>query len=68
MTSPIKEEWRHDSEGDLDDIVVPNVSTFHMERLDVNRWWIGIYRADGTMVHIDLTTEGSGVIATRRED
>jgi deoxycytidylate deaminase len=62
------EGWCDDDDGRLDDIVVPNVATFRMERMDRNKWWIGLYRVDGSMVHVDLALTKHGVIATKRED
>jgi len=36
-------ELRPDDNGDLDDLVIDNVSMVHMERMDKKVWWIGLY-------------------------
>jgi hypothetical protein len=43
MTEPTFEIRRQD--GKLDEIVAEGVS-FHMERMDRNRWWFAIYKGD----------------------
>jgi hypothetical protein len=43
MTEPTFEIRRQD--GELDEIVAQGVS-FHMERMDRNRWWFAIYKGD----------------------
>lgn len=63
-----KEVWRCDDEGYLDDVCVPDVAYFRMERMDINAWWIGITRADGRLVHIHLVVHAEGLIAHRTED
>src|SRR5262245_63057884 len=66
------ERWDNDDNGKLDDIVVPDVRVFHMERMDAEAWWIGLTRADGSVVHIDICIEDGPVAhvtinVTRRE-
>lgn len=61
------ERWDLDDEGDLDDVVVPDITTFRLERMDNNYWWIGLYKKDGTLIHIDLIAGQSGVLAVRRD-
>jgi hypothetical protein len=62
------EEWRLDDDGELDDVVVPHVSLFRLERMDANAWWIGLTVADGRTIHVDLVATASGVVAIKRED
>lgn len=33
--------------GDIDEIVLHDVSTVHVEQMDDRCWWIGITKADG---------------------
>ena len=63
-----KERWDLDEEGNLDDVVVPDVACFRLERMDHNEWWIGMYDKNGKLTHIDITAEANGVIARRRDD
>jgi hypothetical protein len=66
-----KEAWRLDDRGQLDDVVVPNVAMFRMERMSAYEWWIGLYYPDGRLVHIDLfrgTGRFGGLVARRRDD
>lgn len=65
---PTKEEWRLDDRGELDDVVVPNVACFRLERMGKGQWWIGLYRANGSLVHIDLYAKRAEVTATKRDD
>lgn len=63
------EAWRTDEQGELDDVVVPDVETFRLERLGVGQWWIGLYRTDGSCVHIDIAGDRRAVVrAFKRED
>jgi hypothetical protein len=39
-------ELRPDANGDLDDLVIDNVSMVHMEAMGKNVWWIGLYFGD----------------------
>ena len=64
----IGEDWRLDDDGGLDDIVVPDVQTFRMERMDVNAWWIALYFADGRVEHINLVADQTGIVARRETD
>lgn len=68
MISKVPEAWRLDDEGQLDDICLPDVECFRMERMDVNYWWIGLYCKDGRRIHIDLCATSEGVMATKRVD
>ena len=36
-------ELRPDDHGELDDLVIDDVTMVHMERMDTNVWWIGLY-------------------------
>mgnify|MGYP001577781929 CR=1 FL=1 len=62
-----KERWDNDEEGELDDIVVPDVKLFRMERMDSNYWWVCLYTKDGREIHMDLLPEQNGITLTRRE-
>ena len=64
----IKETWALDNEGKLDDITVPDVETFRMERMDSNFWWIGLHTKDGRRIHLDLIPDQAGIKVTKRED
>ena len=63
-----KERWANDAEGQLDDVVVPDVACFRLERMSDSSWWIGLYRKDGSLVHIDISAKRAHVTARRRED
>lgn len=63
-----KERWDNDERGQLYDVVVPDVACFRLERMDNNFWWIGLYRQNGTLIHVDIVAKKSGMIAIRRED
>ena len=64
----VEEVWRLDDDGGLDDVCVPNVDTFRLERMGTHEWWIGLYLADGRLVHIDLVGGKRGTVATKRDD
>ena len=65
----VKEVWRLDGDGGLDDVAVPHVDCFRLERMGKHQWWIGLYLADGRFVHIDLHADRKhGVTATKRDD
>jgi len=55
----IKEAWRVDDSGQLDDIVVPDVRLFRMERMDDDEWWIGLHLRDGRLIHLHVTASAS---------
>jgi hypothetical protein len=38
----------------IDDMFVPDAVSVHLERMDNGFYWIGIERADGTTLHIDI--------------
>lgn len=40
-------ELRFDERHKLDDVVIPNVKLFRMERMDKNVWWMRLYMPDG---------------------
>lgn len=64
-----EEAWRLDDAGALDDVVVPHVETFRLERMNNNAWWIGLYLADGRLIHVDLVAgRRSHIVASRRDD
>lgn len=44
----------YDDDGELDDLWQPSAD-IHIERMDTNWWWVGIYLLDGTRVtlHVD---------------
>lgn len=41
----------------LDEVVGENVDV-HLEQLGDNGWWLGVYRADGSSVRVNLWTKG----------
>lgn len=69
MSKPV-ERWDNDDSGELDDVVVPDVSCFRLERMNTGQWWIGLYRPNGELIHIDIGAKNPrcAVIASRRED
>ena len=67
-TSRPKERWDNDADGLLDDVVVPDVAYFHLERMSNSHWWIGLYRKDGSLIHIDIFAKRASVVARRRSD
>lgn len=51
---------RPDKAGDLDDVVVRDVSMFRAERMDDDRWWICCYLGDdGDRIAWDITGDAS---------
>lgn len=62
------EVWRNDDHGELDDIAVPRVECFRMERMGARQWWIGLSLADGRLIHLDIVGTKTGVVTTRRDD
>lgn len=52
-------EARYDSDGNLDEVVADDVSSFHLESLDTGAWWIGLTHQDGTVTHINLYAKNS---------
>lgn len=46
----------------LDDVVVKNVATFRMERMDETYVWFACYLQDGQEIHFDLWLEDGAVI------
>ena len=42
------------SNGLIDELVVHNIETLHMERLSDGAVWIGLYDSDGKRISIDL--------------
>src|SRR3990167_7665375 len=61
------DEWRLDEKGRLDDIVVHDVTTFRLERMSKDQWWIGLYKADGTRQAIMIYRKGKKVVADKFE-
>ena len=47
----------YDQNGDLDDIVVNNVSMFRMERMNDGNFWIRCYRKNQADVVFSLNSE-----------
>lgn len=67
-TSYARERWDPDENGQLDDIVLPAVKLFRMERMDNDHWWIGLYTEDERQIHLDITMDQAGIQVTKRED
>lgn len=44
----------HDDPDSADDMFLPGVVSFRMERMDNHAYWIGLTLADGTQVNIDV--------------
>ena len=62
----VETELRLDSAGALDDVVVPLVQLFRLERMDDAAWWMRLYMIDredfvfwirGTQHAVDVTVE-----------
>jgi len=51
-------ELRYDSKGEIDEIVLfGKDGTFHLERMDKNRWWFGVNDDEnGFALHVNFTT------------
>lgn len=47
----------YDKDGDLDDIVIENVSMFRMERMNDNCFWIRCYRKGEPDIVFNLGSE-----------
>lgn len=41
----------------LDDISIESVANVHIEQMDDNAWWVGIYLPDGRRLTFDITAE-----------
>jgi hypothetical protein len=44
-------------EGQLDEVVADGVC-LHLEQMDVNCWWLGIYKPDGSRVCLTFSARG----------
>lgn len=40
-------EFRHNDDGTLDDVVITTIDLLHLEQMDRNLWWMGLYRKAG---------------------
>lgn len=57
---------REDSMG-LDDIVVRDVATFRLERMDDDCVWLACFLTDGQEIVFDMWREGKKIIYKARE-
>ena len=55
LTPPVRIDY--DENGDLDDIVIENVTMFRMERMSDNTFWIRCYRDNGKDVVFNLSSK-----------
>lgn len=60
-------EIRYDKEGKEDDIVI-QCSSIHLERMDNNCWWLGVYGEEGKRTTFMIITEQDGVNANLEEN
>lgn len=47
-------EVRLNDDSSIDEIVLFNVETFHLEQMDEGSWWIGLNFKNGDMMHVRL--------------
>jgi hypothetical protein len=57
-------EIRLDSKGVLDEFIVHNPTNIHLERMDTNKWWIGITTEDGRNHAIRFTSKKIPLVST----
>jgi len=41
-------------DGSLDEVVVHNVASFHIEQMNARDWWIGLELADGRRITLAI--------------
>lgn len=51
-------------DGELDEVVISDVATFHLERMDDGHIWIGLTSAEGHTTHVNLSTRRNAWKAT----
>ena len=44
-----------DGDGTLDDVFIPNVDSVHLEKMDTDHWWIGVYMKGEVCYHFNVT-------------
>jgi hypothetical protein len=52
-----RNEWRLDDQGCLDDVVVDDVVTFCLERMNDDHIWGSVYHRDGSQTHFNFFGE-----------
>lgn len=58
------QELRLDDKGQLDDVVVPNVTMFRLERMDRADWWMRCYMPNHEDLVFRITTSGREIVIT----
>lgn len=53
------ERVKRNQDGSLDELVVRQVETFHIEQMDRESWWIGLSLADGRSIRIDIWSKAA---------
>jgi hypothetical protein len=56
---PPAERININPDGTLDEIVVGDVQTFHLEQMNTCGWWIGLTLANGKDIHINLWSKAA---------
>ena len=56
----MKPEWeiRTDREGNFDEIVAEDVQFVHLERMDTDKFWLGMTLQDGSRITANLYING----------
>lgn len=65
MTLPFN-EIRLDEHGKHDDIVI-QCDSIHLEQMDNNSWWLGVYRGD-KRICFSIFANQSGIVTQTQED
>lgn len=69
MKPGIKKWKRHGEvrlydDGNVDEIVLRNVQTFHLEQLGDDSFWIGLYLKNGDMMHVNIFSKNLRSLVT----
>jgi hypothetical protein len=49
-----------DEAGTPDDVIIHDVATLHIERMDTGHIWMGIGKVDGTLYQCEFSTPRNG--------
>lgn len=56
------------NDGAIDEIVAGQIQAFHLEQLDDDHWWLGIYGKDDRRMSIRFYRKGKRIIVTAEDD
>jgi hypothetical protein len=62
-----KMEVRLNDDKTIDEIVAEDVKWFHLEQMDDGAWWMGISRANGERLMVNLFTKCNAAITCNAE-